>query len=160
MPDRSYYCPGNSAKQAQSRAMRRFYKAASKQLPDFQFETHFNPGGPAVWGETYAKLYKPNPHIGSTICQHAFDYVFQHCRELFPREVIRQTMETLDDARMEALADPMEDPLPVVEAFDTSLGILVRQWDGRNSGRNNYVKTLEQFVYIVRQLASGKFERF
>jgi hypothetical protein len=113
-----------------------------------------------VWGETYAKLYKPNPHIGSTICQHAFDYVFNSLREVFSHKVIRQTMETLDDARMEALADPMEDPLPVVEAYDTSMGILVRQWDGRNSGRNNYVQTLEQFVYIVRQLASGKFERF
>ena len=96
MPDRSYYCPGNSAKQAQSRAMRRFYKAASKQLPGFQFETHFNPGGPAVWGETYAKLY-------------------------------------LNDR-------------PVIEAYDTHMGILVRQWDGRNSGHNNYVQTLEQFV--------------
>jgi hypothetical protein len=139
--------------------MRRFYRQASKQLPGFQFETHFSPGGIAVWGETYAKIYRPNPHIRSTICQHAFDYVFNSLREVFSHKVIRQTMETLDDARMEA--EKTEQPYPVVEAYDTPMmGILVRQWDGRNSGRNNYVKTLEQFVAMVQQLASKPFVRF
>lgn len=49
---------------------------------------------------------------------------------------------------------------PVVEAYDTHMGILVRQWDGRNSGRNHYVKTLEEFVLLVRELASREFVRF
>lgn len=49
---------------------------------------------------------------------------------------------------------------PVVEAYDTSMGILVRQWDGRNSGHNNYVQSLEGFVRMVEQLASRPFVRF
>ena len=49
---------------------------------------------------------------------------------------------------------------PVVEAYDTSMGLLVRQWDGRNSGRNHYVKTLEQFVVLAEQLAAAPFVRF
>ena len=49
---------------------------------------------------------------------------------------------------------------PVVEAYDTSMGLLVRQWDGRNSGCNHYVTTLEQFVELVINLANTPFVRF
>lgn len=104
------YCYDNAAKLAHSRAMRKAYRDASKQLPLFSLKTHFNRGGIAVWGETYAKVY-----AGS---------------------------------------------LPVVEAYDTSMGLLVRQWDGRNSGANHYVQTVEQFVSLVKELASKPFVRF
>lgn len=49
---------------------------------------------------------------------------------------------------------------PVVEAFDTSMGILVRQWDGKNSGANRYAQTLEQFVSLVLELSAKPFVRF
>lgn len=106
--------PDQNDKLAHSRAMIRFYNKASKLLPEFTFKKHFNPGGMAVWGETYAKLY------------------------------VR-------------LANAY---LPRVEAYDTSMGLLVRQWDGHNSGANHYVKTLEQFVTLVRELSQKPFVRF
>lgn len=49
---------------------------------------------------------------------------------------------------------------PVVEAYDTRDGLLVRQWDGRNSGMNHYVQTVEQFAEMVIALASKPFVRF
>jgi hypothetical protein len=49
---------------------------------------------------------------------------------------------------------------PVVEAYDTSMGLLVRQWNGSNSGGNHYVQTLEQFVNLVKELANKPFVRF
>ena len=107
----SMMCYNEPAKKAHSQAMRKFYRAAGKELPAFQFKTHFNPGGIAVWGETYAKLYR--------------------------------------------------DGKPVVEAYDTPTGLLlVRQWDGRNSGRNCYVQTLSQFIELVNELAAKPFVRF
>ena len=110
------YCYDDGAKQSQSHAMRRFYRAAAKQLPEFTFKVHFNRGGIAVWGETYAHIYRGG--------------------------------------------------MPVVEAYDTSMGILVRQWDGRNSGHNNYVGhnqymgELDKFVQLVKQLSAVPFVRF
>lgn len=104
------YCYNEPAKKAQSLAMHRFYRAAQKLLPEFTFKIHFNPGGIAVWGETYLKVY-------------------------------------LNDK-------------PVVEAYDTSMGLLTRQWDGRNSGRNHYVQDLSVFVGLVRELAAKAFVRF
>ncbi len=47
-----------------------------------------------------------------------------------------------------------------IEAYDTTMGILVRQWDGHNSGRNHYAQTLEQFVSIVKSESSRPFVRF
>ena len=76
----------------------------------YDMNVHFNRGGIAVWGETYAKITRNG--------------------------------------------------FPVVEAYDTSMGLLVRQWDGRNSGRNHYVKTLDQFVNLVLNLANQPFVRF
>jgi hypothetical protein len=104
------YCYNEPAKKAQTQAMRRFYRAAQKALPEFSFKVHFNAGGIAVWGETYAKI-------------------------------------SLNGQ-------------PVVEAYDTSMGLLTRQWDGRNSGRNIYVSELDQFTGLVRELASKPFVRF
>lgn len=104
------YCYDNVAKSKQSASVRRVYRAAAKQLPEFEFKTHFNPGGIAVWGETYAKIYR--------------------------------------------------DGKPVVEAYDTSMGLLVRQWDGRNSGANHYVDTVEKFVSLVKSLSAKPFVRF
>ena len=51
------YCYNEPAKKAQSAAIRRVYRAAAKHLSDFRIEVRFNPGGIAVWGETYAKIY-------------------------------------------------------------------------------------------------------
>lgn len=104
------YCYDEPAKQKHSQAMRRFYRAAQKQLPEFDFAVRFNPGGVAVWGETYAKIRR--------------------------------------------------DGQPVAEAYDTSMGLLTRQWDGRNSGRNQYVNDLEAFVRLVRELSAKPFVRF
>ena len=109
------YCYYEPAKLAQSRAIRKVYRQAAKLLPDFVIKTHFNPGGIAVWGETYAYIYRTVNQINSL---------------------------------------PSDPPMPVVEAYDTSMGLLVRQWDGRNSGANCYVQTLEQFVSLVQALAS------
>ena len=50
--------------------------------------------------------------------------------------------------------------VPKVEAYNTEMGMLVRQWDGRNSGRNHYVQNMEQFVKLVKQLAAAPFVRF
>jgi len=94
--------------------MRRFYRTAQKRMPQFQFKVYFNPGGIAVWGETYAKLYVK-----------------------------------LGNAN-----------LPKVEAYDTSMGLLVRQWDGNHSGHNHYVKTLDEFCNLASELASKPFVRF
>lgn len=104
------YCYNETAKDSQSRSVRSLYRKAQKELPTFTFKVHFNRGGIAVWGETYAKI-------------------------------------SLNGA-------------PVVEAYDTSMGLLVRQWDGRNSGRNHYVKTVEQFVSLVQTLSAQPFVRF
>jgi hypothetical protein len=123
--------PDNDAKRAHSRAMMRFYNAAERLLNHgerlYTIRKHFNPGGIAVWGETYAKIYLHASH-------HEYPNTFP--------------------------------PTPIVEAYDcgpiTSINgpILIRQWDGRNSGHNNYVQTLEQFVTMVRELQSKPFVRF
>ncbi len=105
-----FTCYDEAAKKAQSAKIRKVYREAAKLLPEFRIEVHFNRGGIAVWGETYAKIY-----AGSA---------------------------------------------PVVEAYDTSMGLLVRQWDGRNSGMNNYVTTLDGFVTLVKDLARKPFVRF
>lgn len=105
------YCYNETAKDSQSRSIKRIYRHVQKQLPDgFVLKSHFNRGGIAVFGETYAKIY-------------------------------------LNGA-------------PVVEAYDTSMGLLVRQWDGRNSGRNIYVDTVDSFVATIRQLSAMPFVRF
>jgi hypothetical protein len=111
------YCYNNDAKMRQSRSMRAAYRKALKALnsvaiptEEYGMTVHFNPGGIAVWGETYAKITRNG--------------------------------------------------FPVVEAYDTSMGLLVRQWDGRNSGRNHYVTTLDQFVNLVLNLANTPFVRF
>jgi hypothetical protein len=54
----------------------------------------------------------------------------------------------------------LDGQMPVIEAYDTPNGMLVRQWDGRNSGANHYVQTLNQFVSLVKELASKPFVRF
>lgn len=104
------YAYNEPAKDAQSRKVRKFYNAAQKLLPEFEFVVRYNRGGIAVWGETYAKIYRNGK--------------------------------------------------PEIEAYDTSMGLLTRQWDGRNSGHNHYVKTLEQFVDLVKALADKPFVRF
>jgi hypothetical protein len=106
----SMMCYNEPAKATQSRNMRKMYREAAKELPAFSFAVHFNRGGIAVWGETYAKI-------------------------------------SLDGR-------------PVVEAYDTAMGLLVRQWDGHNSGMNHYVQTLERFVSLVQSLSAKPFVRF
>jgi len=53
---------------------------------------------------------------------------------------------------------------PIVECYNVSNwgsgDILVRQWDGRNSGMNCYASTLEQLVSRIETLASVPFKRF
>jgi hypothetical protein len=142
--------PETSAKLAHSRAMMRFYNAAEKLLNHghtcknhtdhgerlYVIKKHFNRGGIAVWGETYAKIYRTEPTPASAL----------------------QSMPTLSPITY----------TPIVEAFDTEFSfggfdngrILIRQWDGHNSGHNNYVQTLEQFVTMVRELESKPFVRF
>lgn len=119
--------PETHVKLAHSNRVKQFYRDAGKLLgASFTIKTHFNPGGIAVWGETYAKIY-------------------QVCEGLTPDAPTR---------------------LPVVEAFDyTSYssadgGIIVRQWNGKNSGGNIQIQTLFQFVEKVRELASKPFVRF
>jgi hypothetical protein len=104
------YCYDNSAKSSHSRAIKAVYRKLALKLPEFTIKTHFNPGGIAVWGETYAHIY--------------------FCGK------------------------------PVAEAYDTSMGMLVRQWDGNHSGTNNYVQTLDQLADAVRSLSSRPFVRF
>lgn len=105
------YCYNEPAKAQQTQKTRRFYRAAMKVLGnDFTVAYHFNPGGIAVWGETYAKFYR--------------------------------------------------DEKPIVEAYDTSMGMLVRQWDGRNSGANHYAQDLDTFIRLVNELAAKPFVRF
>lgn len=105
------FCYDNDAKQNHSLRVKKFYRAAAKQLPGgYVLKSHFNPGGIAVWGETYAKIYFNNK--------------------------------------------------PVIEAFDTPQGLLVRQWDGRNSGRNYYTVDLDGFVQLITGLATLPFVRF
>ena len=93
------YCYDATGKKQHSLAVRRFYSAVLKALPEFvkARPVYFNPGGIAVWGETHLYLY---PIHGCGLSTG-------------------------------------------VEAFDTVDGILLRQWNGRNSGHNHYAKTLE-----------------
>jgi hypothetical protein len=109
--------PSPEAKLAQSQAIRRVYRQASKLLPGFVIKAHFNKGGIAVYGETYGKIYNACVSVNG-------------------------------------------ESIPVAEAYDTSMGLLVRQWDGSHSGANHYVQTLEQFVALVKELASKPFVRF
>ena len=60
----------------------------------------------------------------------------------------------------EVYAKISQNGVPKVEAYNTEMGMLVRQWDGRNSGRNYYVQNMEQFQRLVRQLAVQPFVRF
>jgi hypothetical protein len=103
-------CYDEPAKKRLASANRKFFNAAKKLLPGFEFKVHFNPGGVAVWGEVYAHIYR--------------------------------------------------DGQPVVEAYNTNFGMLTRQWDGRNSGQNNYVLGMDQFVELVKRLAATPFRRF
>lgn len=106
------FCYDERAKSARSRAMKGFYREAARRLPStWVWKTHFNPGGIAVWGETYAKVYRT----------------------------------------------PSE---PILEAYDTGGGILIRQWDGRSSGRNHYALSMEQFCFLAEKLAGEVFKRF
>ena len=55
--------------------------------------------------------------------------------------------------------------VPLVEAYNVSHWqnggrLLVRQWDGRNTGRNLYANDLETFVALVRDLSERPFVRF
>lgn len=110
----SLTCYNNPAKLAHSQKIRRVYRQAAKVMPEFTFRVYFNPGGIAVWGETYAKLYGrlANAYLAN------------------------------------------------IEAYDTSMGLLVRQWDGEHSGANHYVNTTEEFINLVRTLAQKPFVRF
>lgn len=125
--------PSPEAKQGQSRAIRKAYREANKLLPEFIFKVHFNKGGIAVYGETYAKIFLKNEYATEAL------------------KANRQIPHKLDT---------VSDAMPVVEAYDTSMGLLVRQWNGSNSGANHYVQTLEQFVSLVKELASKPFVRF
>jgi hypothetical protein len=50
---------------------------------------------------------------------------------------------------------------PVAEAFEhESLGVCVRQWDGRRSGVNQWVQTIEDVVVLVRQSREAPFRAF
>ncbi len=93
---------------------------------DYTVEFHFNPGGPAVWGETYVHVYWTS-----------------------------QTGETSTTVPR----------IPVVEACLSVDFSYIRQWDGRNSGRNvqcQYAtpRDVQMFVSNVRSLSSKPFVRF
>lgn len=107
------FCYDEPAKQLHQLAVKRFFRAALKQLPEFVQVSplHFNPGGIAVWGEVYCKLARNGGG-------------------------------------------------PAIEAYNTTAGILVRQWNGRDSGRNRYAATLAEFVLIVRAESAQPFRRF
>ena len=106
------FCYNETAKDAQSRAVRKFFREAQKELSGrgLTFKTHFCRGGVAVWGETYLRVYRNGA--------------------------------------------------PILEAYDTSMGLLVRQWDGRNSGANHYVSNLVSFVLMSLELIEKPFVRF
>ena len=52
------YCYNEHAKQQLAKTVRSFFRRTARELPEFTLETHFNPGGIAVWGEVYAKFYR------------------------------------------------------------------------------------------------------
>jgi hypothetical protein len=104
----------------------RFCKEVRKLLGDgYEVTFYFNPGGIAVWGETYVKIS------------------------------IREGTEY--GAGLIAESD-----MPIVEACLSVEFSYIRQWDGRNSGRNYPCKynTPSVFADGVRSLASRPFIRF
>jgi hypothetical protein len=139
------YNDDGDTKNRHSQSMRQIYRQAQKLLPGFKFKVHFNPGGPAVMGETYAKIY--------AVCEAS------HITFIGPSpEMLRMRGNSFFVAPGAHCG--ARHVYPVVEAYDTSMGLLVRQWDGRNSGRNHYVNTVEQFVELVHWMAAQPFVRF
>ncbi len=127
----------------------RFCKQVRKLLgDDYQVEFHFNPGGVAVWGETYVNIYKSGGHycsdprhgtpcIGSTTCD--------ACTDECTHRHIRKGM-------------------PAVEACLSHDFSYIRQWDGSHSGNNIRITydlyAAPQFADTVRSLAKRPFVRF
>ncbi len=115
----------------------RFCKQVRKLLgDDYQVEFHFNPGGVAVWGETYIHISKV--HVGEwTNAPSDFVPDPKACRSV----------------------------KPVVEACLSVTFSYIRQWDGRGSGRNIGIRYTDHtdlvlFVHTVRTLAARPFVRF
>jgi hypothetical protein len=52
------HCYDDIAKMEVRREQARFMRKVVKLLTDFEIEFRFNPGGIAVWGETYVKIVR------------------------------------------------------------------------------------------------------
>lgn len=121
-----------------------FTKKVAKLLgSDYKVDFHFNPGGPAVMGETYIKVWKVD-----------YSNFITHVKS----------------GRSEGLRSPVTYQAPaqsgIVEACLTADGYsYMRQWNGRDSGRNHsisYVRPLDAqaFAMAVVELERRPFIRF
>jgi hypothetical protein len=104
-------CYNESAKKSESLKQASVMRKVRKALPEFKIDFKFNPGGIAVWGDTWVRVY--------------------------------------------------EDNQPKVEACLGKDRSYIRQWDGRNSGRNHFINMdVDQIVSMINSLASQPFRRF
>ena len=93
------YCYDELAKAKQTAKVRKFYREALKMLPGFDAKVHFNPGGIAVWGETYL-------HLHINLCREDMSVIGGHlneCRvsatcEMFVRKLEGAVERKLDEA--------------------------------------------------------------
>ena len=119
----------------------RFCKEIRKLLGEgYEVEFHFNPGGPAVWGETFVHIFKNPPQsIGDTCAACGEGNEWCEC------------------------GGPVK--VPIVEACLSHNFSYMRQWNGQHSGRNHqvsYIRPLDPtaFAMAVRKLERRPFIRF
>jgi hypothetical protein len=114
----------------------RFCKEVAKLLgDDYKVEFHFNAGGHAVWGETYVKVYSASTHKCSMITCN-----WNH-----------------DQWKTELL--------PIVEACLSVDFSYMRQWNGKQSGGNHFIKYNDKlcapaFAMAVKELERREFRPF
>jgi hypothetical protein len=71
------YCYDETAKDANKRKQAKFLRAASKQLSAFKMDFKFNPGGIAVWGEHWVKIYLGSQPVIEAIVEQGYTIVRQ-----------------------------------------------------------------------------------
>lgn len=71
------YCYDETAKNANKLKQARFLRAVAKELAAFKVEFKFNPGGIAVWGEHWVKIYRGSQPVIEAIVERGYTIVRQ-----------------------------------------------------------------------------------
>lgn len=71
------YCYDETAKNENKRVQASFLRKVAKLLPNFKVESWFNPGGIAVWGEHWVKIYNGDMPVIEAIVEKGYTIVRQ-----------------------------------------------------------------------------------